>query len=91
VASAYAVTVFQHLPHDAVLGYIRQVHDLLVPGGRFAFTWIAGDEDTFLSHQVPYREMVDDWLESAGFAKVVHLTCHDHPSGWRWAVATRKS
>jgi trans-aconitate methyltransferase len=90
IVGAYAVTVFQHLPVATAYGYLKQVHDLLVPGGRFAFTWIEGEEDTFLSHQTQ-REVVDDWLELAGFARAVHLVHSDHPSGWRWVVATKGS
>jgi SAM-dependent methyltransferase len=89
-AAAYSVTVFQHLPDDAVRGYVSQVHEALRDGGRFAFTWVAGAENTFLSHQTSH-DVVDDWLGLAGFASWLHLTCSDHPSGWRWVVATKGS
>lgn len=90
IDAAYSVTVFQHLPHDVVASYIRQVGEMLSPSRRFAFTWSYGVEDTFLSHQCD-RDDVDGWLEAAGFEKIVHLTNHDHPRGWRWAVATKGS
>ena len=87
---AYSVTVFQHLPHDAVANYIGQVGQILPVGCRFAFTYVVGTEDTFLSHQTSV-ENVARWCAAAGFDHVTHLTCPDHPLGWRWAVATKGS
>lgn len=86
--AVYSVTVFQHIPHDVAAHYCSDVYEMLASGRRFAFTWVEGTEDTFLSHQAD-RATVDGWLHAAGFTKIVHLTCPDHPLGWRWAVATK--
>lgn len=88
ILAAYSVTVFQHIPHDAASFYVEQVYNMLAPRGRFAFTWSDGAEDAFLSHQCS-RDTVDEWAGDAGFESIIHLTNHDHPRGWRWAVATK--
>lgn len=84
---AYSVTVFQHLPADAVRGYLREVHRVLRPWGSFIWTWSDGTEDTFLSHQTDEETMME-WAEDAGFELVVGDSGRDE-RGWRWCSATR--
>lgn len=41
----YSYLVFQHIPKDAVAGYIKEAHRVLKKGGRLAFQCILGNED----------------------------------------------
>jgi len=41
----YCVLVFQHIPLDAVLGYVEEVRRVLKTGGMFIFQYIEGNED----------------------------------------------
>lgn len=51
-SGAYSITMFQHIPHEAMWGYLREVHDRLEPGGVFLFTIAVGEVDEFLNHQI---------------------------------------
>lgn len=84
---AWSVTVFQHLPPLAQQGYLREVHDVLRPGGRFVFTFSEGDEKAFLSHQVHPDDMVR-WCLDAGF-RVERITRNKVVHGWTWITAKR--
>lgn len=46
----YSVLVFQHIPFDAVLGYIKEAHRVLRKYGLFQFQFIEGNEDEPFSH-----------------------------------------
>lgn len=84
--AAYAVTVFQHIPHSVVRGYMTQTLERLVPGGRLLFSYADGDEDAFLSHQATSANMMA-WLYEAGFGNVRKIpTPTDHPA-WCWMIA----
>lgn len=48
----YSVAMFQHVPHEAMWGYIRQVEPRLNRGGVFTFTIAVGEVDEFLNHQI---------------------------------------
>jgi SAM-dependent methyltransferase len=54
-SGAYSITMFQHIPHEAMWGYLREVHDRLEPEGVFLFTIALGDIDMFLNHQIADR------------------------------------
>lgn len=44
VAAVWSVLLFQHLPPEAVRGYVNEIARVLQPGGRFIFQFIAGDD-----------------------------------------------
>jgi hypothetical protein len=83
--AAYAVTVFQHIRHDIVRGYMRRTLERLVPGGRLLFSFADGDEDHFLSHQAT-AVILMSWMYEAGFGNVRQIpTPTDHPA-WNWMI-----
>lgn len=83
--AAYAVTVFQHIRHNIVRGYMHQTFERLVPGGRLLFSFADGDEDYFLSHQATAASMMR-WMYEAGFGNVHQVpTPADHPA-WNWMI-----
>lgn len=84
--AAYAVTVFQHVRHAVVRGYMRQTLERLTPHGRLLFSFAEGDEDTFLSHQATAAAMMG-WLADAGYCNIEQLeTPATHPA-WHWMKA----
>lgn len=87
VASAYSVTVFQHLPSYVVSGYLQQISNILLSGGNCVFTYAVGTEDAFLSHQVSHEEM-SQWVLDAGMTPLRLLTPVEHPA-WHWMKATK--
>lgn len=71
---AFSFIVFQHIPFkDVVLGYIRETHRVLKPGGTFKFqvqgtvspTWMSAPKDTWLGVTVP-EEDVDGLARELG-------------------------
>lgn len=86
--SAYSVTVFQHISHGQVQNYVQQIHDLLIDGGHFIFTYATGDEDTFLSHQITHETALT-WLIDAGFSKCGRLDTPDTHPNWNWALGVK--
>lgn len=79
----YAVTVFQHLPHEIVRKCLKQIYRAMKPESQFIFTYAVGAEDTFLNHQVSHATM-GEWLSDVGF---VGLLLDIAGSDWTWAVA----
>ncbi len=77
----YAVTMFQHIPHEAQEGYIFQVAQLLQPGGHFVFTIATGSEDQFLTHQVPDRAILNHWCWRAGL-EILSVEHEEPHPGW---------
>lgn len=86
--SAYSVTVFQHISHEQVQFYVNQIHDLLLDGGHFIFTYAVGEEDTFLSHQTTHETALS-WLADAGFGNYELLDTPDTHPAWNWARGTK--
>lgn len=85
-AGGFSVTVFQHIPHEAVRGYLAQVRRRLLPGARFVFSYSAGDENVFLSHQIHDHDLVR-WLGDAGFEEIRLLDVNVGHDEWSWALA----
>lgn len=85
--AAYSMLCFQHLPHDAVAGYIVQVAGLLTKGSRFVFQHVLGDDDVFLCHQTS-REQILEWLGAAGLEIVEWDEGVIFPT-WVWVTAMK--
>jgi cyclopropane fatty-acyl-phospholipid synthase-like methyltransferase len=81
---AYAVTLFQHLPPDAVRGYLTDVHAHLRPEARFVFNASIGTTSTFLQHDLTDGQMADLLLE-AGFLVATSFEAH----GWTWFIGDK--
>ena len=84
IGSAYSVTVFQHITHSLVQSYVDQIHNLLVSGGEFIFTYAIGEEDTFLSHQATH-DLALSWLANAGFTEYERRDTPETLPAWNWA------
>ena len=89
LAAAYSVAMFQHIPKDATFGYIRQVAERLISGGRFRFQFVDGSEDTFLSHGLNISE-VEETCIGAGL-KVLAIDRGIIFPSWVWVTAERVS
>lgn len=85
----YAITVFQHIPHDAKWNYIRQAADRLRDGGVFVFTLAVGDEPaTFLNHQFTHTELEDFAAALTDLFTTVSVDGPDE-NGWTWVEARK--
>lgn len=82
----YAVTVFQHLPHDVVAQYISQVYERLEQGGRLIFTYAVGTEQTKRSYQANH-DLALEWCDRFEFKNKIP-TPDTHPT-WNWMVAQK--
>ena len=77
--SAYSMLLFQHLPFDAVGGYIKEVRRVLKDNGIFIFQYIEGTEDEpFSKHHIIE-------LEGFTFGTEKELV---HPQ-WTWIRANK--
>lgn len=76
----YSYLVFQHLPKDAVAGYIEEAYRVLKPGGKFIFQCILGTEDE------PFSKHLDpEWLDSKlGFYE--SYTLKDSAAHHQWTI-----
>lgn len=85
--AGWSVLMFQHVDDDTMAGYLRQVADRLVPGGRFMFQWVGPDADpgplSYPRDLGPVVAMVAD----AGLEHVEHF--HAIEPDWRWTVAEK--
>lgn len=82
----YSMLVFQHLDKDGVVSYLNEAYRVLIPGGKFRFQFIEGDEDEPFSHHYDQGNMWE-WLKNIGFtvASVDNLV---HPQ-WTWITAIK--
>jgi trans-aconitate methyltransferase len=85
-STVYAVTVFQHLPHDVVAQYVIQAHDRLKPGGRLIFTYAVGTEQTERSYQASH-DLAFEWCADFEFKNRCPKP-DTHPD-WNWMVAQK--
>ncbi len=83
----YSMLLFQHLPLEAVLGYIEETARVLKPGGMFRFQFIEGDEDEpFSKHH--FWPLIREALEESGFDIKDHEIGLLHPQ-WSWISAKK--
>lgn len=85
---AYSVSMFQHIPHDVMWGYLREVHERLEPGGTFLFTIAVGEVDEFLNHQIADTgQFADDLMQ---FFDMVTVDPPDS-NGWTWVACEKET
>lgn len=91
---AYSVAMFQHIPADAMWGYIRQVHERLEDGGVFMFTIALGETDEFLNHQIDKPEQFANDLMTLFDSVEIDVPIGDefqmrNEHAWVWVKATK--
>lgn len=85
----YSIATYQHIPNDAMWGYIHQVHERLAPSGVFMFTIAVGESDHFLNHQIP-----DPRAFGADLIQIfdhVSIDAESDGNGWTWVTARKAS
>jgi cyclopropane fatty-acyl-phospholipid synthase-like methyltransferase len=85
---AWSVAMFQHIPREAMMGYINEVYDHLRPGATFVFTVARGDEDMFLNHQLTDDGLVSLISKVGGRFTTVDVH-QDDSNNWTWIEATK--
>lgn len=78
--TVYCVLVFQHLPKEAVDGYIREAHRVLRYGGNLVFQYIQGTEDA------PFSK--GHFPDTSSFKAIERNEALIHPS-WTWIKAIK--
>ena len=87
VDGAYSMVTFQHMPREAVAGYIEQLRRIIKAGGVFRFQFIEGEQDEFQSHhftRADLEKMIGDDFEIERYQTTSRY------ADWRW-VSLRKS
>lgn len=90
----YSVQVFQHLPPDAVRGYLSEIARVLRPGGRFVFQWVPGEVRGLIpdsEHVAPFSwkhsaGMMLGWCKEAGLTWEVPANITNE---WAWVTAVK--
>jgi ubiquinone/menaquinone biosynthesis C-methylase UbiE len=84
----YSMLLFQHLPQDAVQGYIAEVARVLKHNGQFHFQFIEGTEDEPYSHHYGNIQM-QEYLEDVGLMVIRNEKGEGHPL-WTWLTAAKR-
>lgn len=69
IDAAYSMTVFQHIPHEAQQGYLREMGRVLVPGGVLLLQFVTESEPGPLNYPTPIKTMLG-WCDKAGLRDV---------------------
>lgn len=83
LAFGWSVLMFQHIPDVTKAGYLRQVAERLVPGGRFVVQWVESGDRAEYAHPTPAHLMIQ-YGEDAGL-RLRTLWRDDLVSQWLWA------
>jgi ubiquinone/menaquinone biosynthesis C-methylase UbiE len=78
----YSVTVFQHIPYGAKLGYIQEAARTLKKGGVFLIQFVDGTYSGDFDHNILAIEM-DKLLRDNGFKVEKIQQSNVHPQ-WTW-------
>lgn len=92
IHGAWSITMFQHIPFDAVTDYIAQVANRLQPGGAFVFTLACGDDPPrFLDYQYGPAdlEFLTGHLKHRFESVAVDATPDEN--GWTWLTCRMRS
>lgn len=84
--AAYSMLLWQHLPAEAVRGYLAEIARVLKPGSRFRFQFVVGDTDVDYSHDHDPLDIVE-WAGTAGLSIVDRPTPDPDWPTWAWATA----
>ena len=76
----YSGAMFQHIPPDAVMGYLKEIGRVLEPGGRCALQFVEGQDEAPFMHQLDVATLLD-MAEEAG---LVDVGAMDDPWQFNW-------
>lgn len=84
----YSMVVFQHIPNEAKIGYIKEAHRVLKKDGIIRFQYVEGDNEGLLSHHCRMNDVIE-WCEKAGFdvQAVDEQLMHKE---WTWITARKR-
>lgn len=85
--AAYSMTMFQHIPDDAKQGYLRELHRVLKPGGKFRVQFVFEAESGPLSFPTSVKDMLT-WADAAGFRETDVNLGRIHKE-WCWLTLLR--
>lgn len=93
IDAAYSVLLFQHLPEEAVRGYLAELARVLRPGGLCCIQFVARlNDDTapdgFLDYRYLSTSMLD-WALDAGFDSG-QLACARIQPEWDWLTCWKE-
>lgn len=83
----YCVLVFQHIPFDGVVSYIKEVARVLKEDGTFRFQFIEGDEDEPFSKHYSFKK-IEKALNEVGLNVYSKKEGLGHES-WVWVKAKK--
>lgn len=78
----YSMLVFQHIPHDEKISYIKQAYELLKPEGILLVQFVKGKENEPYSYQTSNDEMIKAFSE-VGFR---HIKCNEMTLHNSWSI-----
>lgn len=85
--AVFSMVTFQHIPADAVRGYIADAASRLRDGGVLHFQYVVGDLAADFDHRFPMGD-VERWCQDAGLDVVAHERGAMYPE-WAWVTAVR--
>ncbi len=86
--AAFCVLVFQHIPEDAVRGYLAEVARVLRYGGMFRFQYVEGENDALYAHDYDPK-LMHHWCEVVGLA-VQSVDYGRLEDSWVWVTAAKR-
>lgn len=86
--SVYSMLVFQHIPDDAKIGYIKETYRVLKPGGTFRMQFVEGSHHSAMNHNTILANMVI-WLNEAGFDVAEWESGLIYPE-WTWITGVKE-
>jgi SAM-dependent methyltransferase len=85
--TVYSVLVFQHIPFDGFVQYVKEISRVLKDDGVFIFQYIEGTEAEQFSHHYDTKK-VKETLNDAGFTVISEKKGEVHKQ-WNWVRAEK--
>jgi cyclopropane fatty-acyl-phospholipid synthase-like methyltransferase len=88
LGGAFSMLCFQHVPHEATIGYLADLAERLERESTLVFQHVIGAEDAPYSHQTS-SEQLKSWCQAAGF-HVQYVDVGLIFDSWAWVTAVRR-
>jgi len=89
VAGAWSVLVFQHLPEDSIRKILRDVADILQPGGRFVTQWMLDVDQAFAGESDVLRLLEKEGFRNVHWVDDTDVTKLWFADNWLWVTSER--